>query len=85
MQLMPQTAKYLGVSNPFDARENVMGGARYLKTLLDTFDGDLDLTLAAYNAGPGAVRRYRGVPPYQETMNYVASIKKNYQSATFTR
>jgi soluble lytic murein transglycosylase-like protein len=85
MQLMPSTAKYLGVSNPFDARENVMGGAKYLKTLLDTFDGDLDLTLAAYNAGPGAVQRFRGVPPYKETQNYVASIKRNYQSALIVR
>lgn len=81
MQLMPATAKWLGVNNPMDARENVMGGARYLRTLLDTFHGDLDLTLAAYNAGPGAVQRFRGVPPYRETMNYVSSIKKNYQAA----
>ena len=81
MQLMPATAKWLGVNNPMDARENVMGGARYLRTLLDTFHGDLDLTLAAYNAGPGAVQKYRGVPPYRETMNYVSSIKKNYQAA----
>lgn len=79
MQLMPATARYLGVSNIFDPRENVMGGTRYLRTLLDTFHGDLDLTLAAYNAGPGAVRKYRGVPPYQETRAYVASIRASYE------
>jgi soluble lytic murein transglycosylase-like protein len=79
MQLMPATARYLGVSNVFDARENVMGGTRYLRTLLDTFHGDLDLTLAAYNAGPGAVQKYRGVPPYAETKAYVANIRSSYE------
>ena len=81
MQLMPSTARYLGVNNVFDARENVMGGARYLRTLLDTFHGDLNLTLAAYNAGPGAVQKYRGVPPYRETRAYVASIRSNYEQS----
>jgi len=79
MQLMPATAKYLGVSNIFDARENVFAGAKYLRTLLDTFNGDLDLTLAAYNAGPGAVQRYGGVPPYRETRAYVAAIRGAYE------
>lgn len=81
MQLMPSTARYLGVSNIFDARENVNAGARYLRTLLDTFHGDLDLTLAAYNAGPGAVQRYNGVPPYRETRAYVQSIRAAYQNS----
>ena len=81
MQLMPATARYLGVSNIFDPRENIFAGAKYLRTLLDTFNGDLDLTLAAYNAGPGAVQRYRGVPPYRETREYVAAIKTAYQRA----
>jgi soluble lytic murein transglycosylase-like protein len=81
MQLMPATAEYLGVRNVFDPRENLFGGARYLRTLLDTFGGDLDLTLAAYNAGPGAVAKYRGIPPYRETQAYVAAVKASYESA----
>jgi len=81
MQLMPATARYLGVTNVFDARENIFGGTRYLRTLLDAFNGDLDLTLAAYNAGPGAVEKYRGVPPYRETREYVAAVRAAYESA----
>jgi soluble lytic murein transglycosylase-like protein len=81
MQLMPATARYLGVRDVFDARENIFGGARYLRTLLDAFGGDLDLTLAAYNAGPGAVEKYRGVPPYRETRAYVAAVRATYERA----
>ncbi|HEX9163757.1 MAG TPA: lytic transglycosylase domain-containing protein [Thermoanaerobaculia bacterium] len=81
MQLMPATARYLGVSNIFDARQNVFAGTRYLRTLLDTFNGDLDLALAAYNAGPGAVQKYKGVPPYRETRAYVAAIRSTYEAS----
>jgi soluble lytic murein transglycosylase-like protein len=81
MQLMPATAKFLGVTNSFDARQNVFAGTKYLRMLLDTFQGDLDLALAAYNAGPGAVQKYRGIPPYRETQNYVAKIRRNYEAS----
>lgn len=81
MQLMPATAKFLGVMDVFDARQNIFGGTRYLRTLLDTFHGDLDLTLAAYNAGPGAVARHGGVPPYRETRAYVAAVRATYEQS----
>ncbi len=71
-QLMPQTARLLGV-NPIDPRQNLDGGARYLKQQFDTF-GDWRLALAAYNAGPGAVKKHRGIPPYEETLHYVRMI-----------
>ena len=76
MQLMPELSDEIGVNNAFDPRENIMGGARYLKRLLDFHKGNIDLALASYNAGPGNVERYGGVPPFQETRNYVKTIKQ---------
>ncbi len=82
MQLMPGTAKDLGVNDPFDPVENIRGGTTYLRALLDRFDGDVRLALAAYNAGPGAVERYDGVPPYRETRGYVAKISNRIKNVT---
>lgn len=77
MQLMPGTAAQLGV-NPYDPEQNVRGGARYLRQQIDRF-GSIPLALAAYNAGPGAVLRYGGIPPYRETQNYVSTIMRRWQ------
>jgi soluble lytic murein transglycosylase-like protein len=73
-QLMPGTAAALGVTNPLDPVQSLQGGAKYLRQQLDRFGGDEKLALAAYNAGPGAVQKYGGVPPYRETQNYVNSV-----------
>lgn len=84
MQLMPGTAGDLGVTDAFDVGQNIRGGARYLAQLLQIFDGDTQLATAAYNAGPGAVQKYRGVPPYDETQVYVqrvATLRDRYQKA----
>lgn len=80
MQLMPQTARRMGVVDPFDPRQNILGGTRYLRILANLFHGDLVLTVAAYNAGEGAVSRYQGVPPYAETRRYVGRVLKRYYS-----
>src|SRR5205807_5339514 len=77
MQLMPATAREFGVRNPFNAEQNVRGGVAYLRQLLDRYDNNEELALAAYNAGPGAVDRYgRSVPPYRETQNYVTHVNQ---------
>jgi soluble lytic murein transglycosylase-like protein len=78
MQLIPATAERMLVSDPFDARQNVLGGTRYLRVLANMFNGNLQLTLAAYNAGEGAVMRYRGIPPYEETQLYVTKVMQYY-------
>ncbi len=78
MQLMPETAESLGV-NPYDAAQNIEGGAKYLRQLLDSFHGDVRKAVAAYNAGPQAVRDYGGVPPYSETQTYVDSVLDLYR------
>jgi soluble lytic murein transglycosylase-like protein len=78
MQLMPQTARQLNVANPFDPQQNVDAGVRHLKQLMESYGGDVKLTLAAYNAGPGAVARSAGVPHFAETRNYVKRITQLY-------
>ena len=83
MQLMPSTAKSLGVEDPFDARSNIMGGAKYISQKLKQYNGNIDLALAAYNAGSGNVAKYGGVPPLSETRNYIARIK-GYMNSDLT-
>jgi soluble lytic murein transglycosylase-like protein len=79
MQLMPATQADLQVSDPFDPAANIDGGTRYLSDLLDEFDGDFELAAAAYNAGPGAVNKYGGIPPYEETREYVRRVRILYR------
>jgi soluble lytic murein transglycosylase-like protein len=78
MQLMPFTARKMGVLDPFDPRQNILGGARFLRILANQWNGDLVLTVASYNAGSGAVERYSGVPPYSETRRYVNRVLAHY-------
>ena len=80
MQLMPQTAELMGVYNVFNAKDNIRGGTRYFRQMLELFEFDLELALAAYNAGPNAVKKYNGIPPYSETQKYVKKVIKHYNS-----
>jgi soluble lytic murein transglycosylase-like protein len=81
MQLIPATARRFGVSNAFDAKDNIQGGVRYLRFLLDYYQGDYPKAIAAYNAGEGAVDKYNGIPPFAETQNYVYQVARNLKAA----
>jgi len=85
MQLMPETAREYGVNNIYDPKENIEGGVRYLKDLIKAFDGKTDLVLAAYNAGQEAIKKYGGIPPYAETVNYIQKVKRSGYDKKYIR
>lgn len=83
MQLMPKTAKWLDVEDPYDPFQNILGGTRYLRYLLKLFDGEVELAIAAYNAGPHRVKQHGGIPPYEETQKYVKRVLERMETAPF--
>lgn len=83
MQLMPETAKSMGLKNRTNPRQNIEAGTKYLKYLIDEYDGNIRIALAAYNAGPGAVKRYKGIPPYKRTRQYIQKVLAYYDEYTF--
>ena len=85
MQLMPRTAKAIGLRDPLDPEQNILGGAYYLRHLANRYNGDIYTTLAAYNAGPGTVKRYGGIPPYPETLAYIRKVLVYYVNSTPTQ
>ena len=82
MQLMPETALAMGVKNPLNAQENIRGGTKYLSSLLNRYQGNVTLALSAYNAGPGNVEKYNGVPPFEETKKYLKGVLKKFKDKT---
>ena len=81
MQLMPKTASNYGVDDPYDPRQNIEAGIKHIKNLLSVYDGELNLALAAYNAGQGAVKKYKGIPPFPETQNYIKKINSTFKKS----
>ena len=80
MQLMKSTAESLGIKNRFNPQQNIYGGTKYLKQMLNKFDGDLELALSAYNAGPAVVEKYQTIPPFEETQTYVKKVLQTYRA-----
>lgn len=85
MQIMPKTAKSLGVKNSFHPEQNIEAGTKHLKNLMNEYDGNIKLALAAYNAGSGTIKRYRGIPPYKETRSYIKKVLAHYNECNLKK